>query len=347
MSQDNSRTPQRKIGSGFGKESTAADVIAGIDLTGRTAVVTGGYSGLGLETVRALVSAGAQVLVGARRPEHAQEMLKAAGIPSGLPAGAKAGANGGAASVSALDLADQESVRDFAAGFLSAALAHSGTGLDILINNAAIMACPEQRVGRGWESQFATNHLGHFTLTNLLWPALSEGTGARVVSLSSTGHKLSAIRFDDINFDSGYDKWKAYGQAKTANSLFAVQLDFLARDSGVRAFAVHPGGIMTELQRHLPRQEMVAAGWMDEHGNVDARFKTPEQGAATSVWAATAPRLQGKGGVYCEDCDIAEPTQAGSPEARIRGVDAHAIDPSDAARLWTISAEMTGVNAFG
>ncbi|QCO99218.1 SDR family NAD(P)-dependent oxidoreductase [Arthrobacter sp. 24S4-2] len=344
MSQDNSRTPQRKTGSGFGKESTAAEVIAGIDLTGRTAVVTGGYSGLGLETVRALVSAGAQVLVGARRPGHAREMLEAAGISSG---GLPAGAEGGAVRIAALDLADQASVREFAAGFLSSALGESGTGLDILINNAAIMACPEQRVGPGWESQFATNHLGHFTLTNLLWPALSEGRGARVVSLSSTGHKLSAIRFEDINFDSGYDKWKAYGQAKTANSLFAVQLDFLGRDSGVRAFAVHPGGIMTELQRHLPREEMVAAGWMDERGTVDARFKTPEQGAATSVWAATSPLLLGKGGVYCEDCDIAEPTKAGSPEARIRGVDAHAVDPADAARLWTLSAEMTGVNAFG
>jgi NAD(P)-dependent dehydrogenase (short-subunit alcohol dehydrogenase family) len=339
MSQDNSRTPQRKTGSGFGRESTAAEVVAGIDLAGKTAIVTGGYSGLGLETVRALASAGARVVVGARRPGHAREMLNAAGIP--------AGAEGGTVSVAALDLADQSSVGEFAAGFLSSAFGVSGTGLDILINNAAIMASPEQRVGPGWESQFATNHLGHFALTNLLLPALSAGPGARVVSLSSTGHKLSAIRFDDINFDSGYDKWKAYGQAKTANSLFAVQLDFLGKDLGVRAFAVHPGGIMTELQRHLPREEMVAAGWMDEHGKVDARFKTPEQGAATSVWAATSPALQGMGGVYCEDCDIAEPTQAGSPEARIRGVDAHAVDPSDAARLWALSAEMTGVDAFG
>lgn len=339
MSQDNSMTPQRKTGSSFGRESTAAEVVAGIDLTGKTAIVTGGYSGLGLETVRALASAGAHVVVGARRPGHAREMLNVAGIP--------AGTEGGTVSVAALDLADQASVGEFAAGFLSSALGESGTGLDILINNAAIMASPEKRVGPGWESQFATNHLGHFALTNLLWPALSAGPGARVVSLSSTGHKLSAIRFDDINFDSGYDKWKAYGQAKTANSLFAVQLDFLGRDLGVRAFAVHPGGIMTELQRHLPRAEMVAAGWMDEHGKVDARFKTPEQGAATSVWAATSPALQGMGGVYCEDCDIAEPTQAGSPEARIRGVDAHAVDPSDAARLWVLSAEMTGVNAFG
>jgi NAD(P)-dependent dehydrogenase (short-subunit alcohol dehydrogenase family) len=342
MNQDTSRTPQHKTGSGFGKESTAAEVIAGIDLTGRTAIVTGGYSGLGLETVRALVSAGAQVLVGARRPGHAREILEGAGIPFALPAGAA----GGTVSVGALDLADLASVTSFADNFLSAS-GESGAGLDILINNAAIMASPEHRVGPGWESQFATNHLGHFALTNLLWPALAAGRGARVISLSSTGHKLSPIRFDDINFDTGYDKWKAYGQAKTANSLFAVHLDFLGRDAGVRAFAMHPGGIMTELQRHLPREEMVAAGWMDQDGNVDARFKTPAQGAATSVWAATSPALEGMGGVYCEDCDIAEPTRTGSPEARIRGVDAHAVDPSDAARLWTLSAEMTGINAFG
>lgn len=328
-------TPQHKIGSGFGRDSTAADVIAGIDLHGKTAVVTGGYSGLGLETIRALASAGAAVMVPARRPEHAREVLAEAGVGSGE------------VSVAALDLADQSSVKEFAAGFLASHFLGGSGSLDILINNAAIMASPERRVGPGWESQFATNHLGHFALTNLLWPALAAGAGARVVSLSSTGHKLSPIRFEDINFETGYDKWRAYGQAKTANSLFAVQLDAFGRDSGVRAFAVHPGGIMTELQRHLPREEMIAAGWMDEAGNVNARFKTPAQGAATSVWAATSPTLTGMGGVYCEDCDIAEPTVVGSPEARIRGVDAHAVDRADAARLWTLSAELTEINAFG
>ena len=207
------------------------------------------------------------------------------------------------------------------------------------------MACPLQRVGPGWESQLATNHLGHYALTNLLRPALAHG--ARVVALSSTGHKLSAFRFEDPQFETGYDKWQAYGQAKTANSLFAVHLDALGRDAGVRACAVHPGGIMTELQRHLPREEMVASGWMDAEGNVDARFKTPEQGAATSVWAATSPQLAGLGGVYLEDCDVAEPTVPGSPAARVRGVDAHAVDPADAERLWALSAELTGLDAFG
>ena len=343
MSEENSLTPQRKIGSGFGRDSTAAEVIAGVDLTGKTAIVTGGYSGLGLETVRALASAGAAVVVPARRPAHARDVLAAAGL---APAAERGDAGVAELEVAELDLADQASVKEFAAGFLAGAAPGTSRSLDILINNAAIMASPERRVGPGWESQFATNHLGHFALTNLLWPALAAAQGARVVSLSSTGHKLSGIRFDDINFDSGYDKWRAYGQAKTANALFAVQLDALGRDFGVRAFAVHPGGIMTELQRHLPREEMIAAGWMDEHGKLDPRFKTPAQGAATAVWAATAPALEGRGGVYCEDCDIAEATVPGSPEARIRGVDAHAVDREAAARLWQMSAEMTGINAF-
>ncbi|MFE4198589.1 SDR family NAD(P)-dependent oxidoreductase [Paenarthrobacter sp. NPDC056912] len=328
MSEETTDTPQHAIDSGFGHGSTAMEVIAGIDLSGKTAIVTGGYSGLGLETVKALASAGAQVTVPARRLDHARSVLAEAGLA-------------GRVEVEALDLADQSSVKDFSARYL----AGHGT-LDILINNAAIMASPEQRVGPGWEAQFATNHLGHYTLVNLLWPALEASGKARVVSLSSTGHKLSPIRFDDINFTTGYDKWRAYGQAKTANSLFAVELDRRSKEHGVQAFAVHPGGIMTELQRHLPKEEMVAAGWMDAEGNVREGFKTPEQGAATSVWAATAPALAGKGGVYCEDCDVAEPTDKNSPLARYRGVDAHAVDRADARRLWELSAELTGVNAF-
>ncbi len=319
-------SPQRPLGSGFGGRSTASDVLAGRDLSGRLALVTGGYSGLGLETVRALAGAGAQVVVPARRREHAEQML--AELPGTIEA-------------ETLDLADLDSVRAFSARFLA-----SGRQIDLLINNAAVMACPETRVGPGWEAQLATNHLGHFALTNLLWPAVAT-SGGRVVALSSTGHKLSPFRFEDPQFTTGYDKWLAYGQAKTANSLFAVHLDALAQATGVRALAVHPGGIMTPLQRHLPRQEMVANGWMDEAGNVDERFKTPEQGAATTVWAATSPLLEGVGGVYCEDCDIAEPTVPGSPSARIRGVDAHAVDPDAAARLWALSAELTGVDAFG
>ncbi|MCP1414780.1 SDR family NAD(P)-dependent oxidoreductase [Paenarthrobacter sp. A20] len=321
-------TPQQPLGSEFGHGSTAMDVVSGVDLSGRTAIVTGGYSGLGLETVRALVSAGAQVTVPARRLEHARVVLAEAGLANDVQ-------------IDQLDLADQGSVKDFAARFLE-----GQSTLDILINNAAIMASPEQRVGPGWEAQFATNHLGHYTLVNVLWPALAASGDARVVSLSSTGHKLSSIRFDDINFTAGYDKWRAYGQAKTANALFAVELDRLGRDFGVRAFAVHPGGIMTELQRHLPKEEMVAAGWMDAEGNLREGFKTPEQGAATSLWAATSKALAGKGGVYCEDCDIAHPTEKESPLARYQGVDPHAVDKDAARKLWELSAGMTGVNAF-
>ncbi|SDW29437.1 NAD(P)-dependent dehydrogenase, short-chain alcohol dehydrogenase family [Arthrobacter sp. cf158] len=321
-------TPQQPLGSEFGHGSTAMDVVSGVDLSGKTAIVTGGYSGLGLETVRALVSAGARVTVPARRLEHAKAVLAEAGLENEVE-------------IDRLDLADQDSVKDFAARFLA-----GHDTLDILINNAAIMASPEQRVGPGWEAQFATNHLGHYTLVNVLWPALVASGDARVVSLSSTGHKLSPLRFDDVDFASGYDKWRAYGQAKTANSLFAVELDRLGREFGVRAFAVHPGGIMTELQRHLPMEEMVAAGWMDAEGNLRDGFKTPEQGAATSVWAATSKALEGKGGVYCEDCDVAHPTDKESPLARYQGVDAHAVDKDSARKLWELSAGMTGVNAF-
>ena len=318
-------TPQHRINSGFGYRSTAAEVLEGLDLTGRLAIVTGGYSGLGLETTRALTGAGVDVVVPARRPEHAREVL--AGIDH--------------VTVDELDLGDLDSVHAFAQRTLDA-----GRSIDILINNAAIMACPETRVGPGWEAQFATNHLGHFALANRLWPLLAADGGARVVALTSTGHKISGIRFDDLQFEHGYDKWQAYGQAKSANSLFAVHLDAVGQDAGVRAFAVHPGGIFTPLQRHLTREEMQASGWISEDGTPDERFKTPEQGASTSTWAATNPKLDGMGGVYCENCDIAEPTEIGSPTARIEGVDAHAIDPDVAARLWTVSAQLTGVDAF-
>lgn len=316
-------TAQHKIGSGFGARSTADDVLQGIDLSGKLALVTGGYSGLGLETTRALTRAGARVVVPARRPAAAATAVD--------------GIDG--VEVDELDLGDLGSVRAFAERFLA-----SGRTVDIVINNAGIMACPETRVGPGWEAQFATNHLGHYALVNRLWPAIAPG-GARVVSVSSGGHHNSAIRWDDPHWKSGYDKWQAYGQAKTANVLFAVQLDRLGQQSGVRAFSLHPGGILTPLQRHLAKEEMVERGWIDEDGklvNPDA-FKTPEQGAATQVWAATSPQLAGMGGVYCEDCDIAEPAPA---EGERTGVQAYAIDPEQAARLWELSAELTGVNAF-
>ncbi|HEY3556825.1 MAG TPA: SDR family NAD(P)-dependent oxidoreductase [Kribbella sp.] len=310
---------QHKIGSGFGHDSTADDVLAGIDLNGKLAIVTGGYSGLGLETTKALSRAGAQVVVPARRPDVAKQAL------------------GDLAEVDELDLGSLDSVQAFAERFLA-----SGRSVDIVIDNAAIMACPETRVGPEWEAQFATNHLGHFALVNRLWPAIAADGGGRVVSVSSSAHRRSDIRWDDLEFRRGYDKWEAYGQAKTANVLFAVQLDALGKDSGVRAFALHPGGILTPLQRHLPREEMVAFGWIDEDGNpLSPQFKSPEQGAATQVWAATSPQLDGLGGVFCEDCEIAEVSAESA-----YGVRPYAIDPASAARLWTVSAELTGVNAF-
>lgn len=322
-------TSQRPLDSGFGLRSTPAEVLAGRDLTGSFVVLTGGYSGLGLETTRALATAGADVVVPARRPDHAAEMLAALGETKGT------------VSVEAMDLADLDSVRACAQR-----LVEHGRSIDIAINNAAIMACPETRTERGWEAQFATNHLGHFVLINELWPLLAADGGARVVALSSTGHKLSPMRWDDIDFQEGYDKWPAYGQAKTANSLFAVHLDALGAAHGVRAFAVHPGGIMTELQRHLPQEEMIAMGWIDADGNINELFKTPEQGASTTVWAATSSLLDDLGGLYCEDCDVAKLTVEGDPMARFMGVSSHAVDADEAAKLWALSVERTGSNAF-
>jgi NAD(P)-dependent dehydrogenase (short-subunit alcohol dehydrogenase family) len=314
-------TPQHKIGSGFGARSTAEDVLRGTDLSGKLAIITGGYSGLGLEATRALAGAGAHVVVPARRRAIAQEAV----------------ADIGGVEVEEVDLGNLDSVGGFAERFLA-----SGRAIDIVINNAGIMACPETRVGPGWEAQFAVNHLGHYALVNRLWPALAPG--ARVVSVSSAGHQLSPVRWDDVHFTQGYDRWQAYGQAKTANALFAAHLTRLGHDSGVRAYSLHPGAIITPLQRHLAPDDMVAKGWIDEVGNViHPDFKTPQQGAATSVWAATSPLLADLGGVYCEDCDVAELTTSDEGWSGVRD---YAIDPDQAARLWALSANLTGFDAF-
>jgi NAD(P)-dependent dehydrogenase (short-subunit alcohol dehydrogenase family) len=310
---------QQPINSGFDNRSTAAEVLDGLDLTGKTAIVTGGYSGIGLETTRALANAGAEVVVPARRPELAAANLD--GIPR--------------IEVDELDLADLGSVEQFAGRRLA-----DGRGIDILVNSAGIMACPETRTERGWELQFATNHLGHFALVNRLMPLLE---GARVVSVSSNGHRASAIRWDDPHFTTGYDRGEAYGQSKTANVLLAVELDRLAASSGIRAFSLHPGAILTPLQRYIPVAEQREMGWMDEHGNPPEHFKSTEAGAATQTWAATSPKLEGLGGVYLEDCEVAEVNPDLGSGA---GVRPHAIDPEAAQRLWALSAELTGVNAF-
>lgn len=308
---------QHPLGSGFGPKPSAASIMTGVDLSGKTAVVTGGYSGIGLETVRALVGAGAKVIVPARDKSRADAALAAQGIT---------------ATTVQMDLSDLASV-----GACAADIGDAHERVDLLINNAGIMACPEMRVGNGWEMQFAVNHIGHFVLTRELMPYLQNARAARVVCLSSLAHRRSPIRFEDIHFNnSGYDKWVAYGQSKTANALFARELDCRGRDRGVRAFSVHPGGIMTPLQRHLRNEEMVELGWIDESGEVpeavQSFFKTPEQGAATTLWAATSAQLEGRGGEYCEDCDIAQLVSEDSP--RYFHVAPWACDDEAAARLW-------------
>jgi NAD(P)-dependent dehydrogenase (short-subunit alcohol dehydrogenase family) len=315
-------TAQQPINSGYGMRTEAREAIGGRDLTGKVAIVTGGYSGLGLETTKALANAGAIVIVPARTPEKAQKAL--VDIPNVEQA--------------ALDLADPASIDAFAGGFLSRT-----KNLDILINNAAIMASPLMRDARGYEAQFATNHLGHFQLTARLWPALKAANGARVVSLSSIGHRISPPDLEDPNFErTEYNKWLSYGRAKSANALFAVGLDARGAKHNVRAFAVHPGGIMTDLQRYMPEEEKRAMGWIDENGVVNERFKTPSQGAATSVWCATNAQLEGKGGVYCEDCDIAVAVPA--DDKGFSGVRPWATDPELAEKLWALSERMTSLS---
>ncbi|MBL8538190.1 MAG: SDR family NAD(P)-dependent oxidoreductase [Hyphomonadaceae bacterium] len=315
------KTEQAPLNSGYGMRTEAREALGGRDLTGKVAIVTGGYSGLGLETTKALAGAGATVIVPARTPDKAAAALKdIANVEQ-----------------AALDLADPASIDAFAGGFLSRTKT-----LDILINNAAIMASPLMRDARGYEAQFATNHLGHFQLTARLWPALKAANSARVVSLSSIGHRICPPDLDDPNFETAeYHKWMAYGRAKSANALFAIGLDKRGEAHGVRAFAVHPGGIMTDLQRYMPEEEKRAMGWIDADGNVDPRFKTPSQGAATSVWCATNAQLDGMGGVYCEDCDIARLVPA--DDKGFSGVRPWAVDDVLADRLWALSERMTGV----
>ena len=308
---------QKPIETGLGPVPEPAEILANIDLGGKTALVTGGYSGIGLETVRALAEAGAHVHVPARDVARAQKALDGIIEPS---------------HVDFMDLSDLASV----AAYGDALAARHGT-IDIAILNAGVMACPLARTAQGVEWQIGVNHLGHFALLKKILPALRAAQGARLVTLSSIGHRMGGIEFDDMNYDSrDYHKWAAYGQAKSAQALMAVELDRREKDNGIRSFAVHPGGIFTPLQRHLPNEEMVMLGWTNEDGSPSelaaAGFKTTKTGAGTSLWAATAPKLDGLGGVYCEDCNIAAPVP--DDDGGYNGVRSWAIDSDIATRLW-------------
>ena len=313
-------TAHTPITTPFSFESTAAEVVAGIDLTGRRVIVTGGASGIGIETARALASAGAEVTLAVRNVAAGERTAE----------DIVATTNNKQVLVAPLDLADQASVASFTAGW--------DGPLDILVNNAGVMACPLARTPEGWEMQFATNHLGHFALANGLHRALAEAGGARVVSVSSSGHLRSPVLFEDIHFrQREYEPWSAYGQSKTANVLFAVEATERWADDGITANALMPGGIRTNLQRYVTEEDLARLR-AQISSSEDIRWKTPEQGAATSVLVATSPLLNGIGGRYFEDCNEAAPNQ---PSSR-RGVAAYALDPDAAARLWQVSLEMLG-----
>ena len=325
---------QHPIGTGFTAASTAEEVLKGIDLTGRNVIVTAGHSGIGLETTRALAGAGASVLVGVRHPDGAAAAL--GGIDR--------------VEVDRLDLADPASVETFAARYRA-----SGRALHILINNAGIMSPDLVRDSRGYEQQFATNHLGHFQLAQGLRPALRAANGARVVAVSSRAHRVSDIRWNDPHFAQGYHEIVAYGQSKTATVLFAVELDRRWADDGIRGYALHPGGIVgTNLAPSLSEDDLRSTGYVDDAGrpiiDPDRDMKTPQQGAATSVFAATSPLLADVGGVYLMNSDIAPLEESNVPaetDGPATGVKPYAVDPESAQRLWELSERLISPKAKG
>ena len=307
-------TTSNPITTPFTHESTAMDVIQGVDLGGRRAVVTGGSSGIGVETARALASVGAQVTLAVRNTDAGQRAADDITATTGNDQ----------VLVAPLDLTDQASIADFVANW--------DGPLHILVDNAGIMAAPLSRTPQGWEMQFATNHLGHFALAAGLRNALAAADGARIVSVSSAAHLRSPVVFDDIQFDSReYEPWQAYGQSKTANVLFAVEASRRWADDGILANSLTPGAIRTNLQRYVSEEELNRM----RAGNA-AAWKTVEQGAATSVLVAASPLLDGVGGRYFEDCQEAGPAQPGER----RGVAGYALDPEAAERLWQVSTDL-------
>lgn len=315
----------------FGATSTTDEVLAGIDLRGKRVLVTGVSAGLGVETARALAAHGAHVIGAARDLKKAAATLEKAWV------GAR---NGGGVELLTLDLASLASVRAAADTLLQA-----GKPLDLVINNAGVMACPLTRTIEGFEMQFGTNHLGHFVFTNRIASLLRAG--ARVVQLSSAGHRFANVDLDDPNFvHVAYDPWIAYGRSKTANALFAVAFDRRHRERGVRASAVHPGVIQTELARHLSEAEFAA---LVQRLSADRaakslppfRFKSVPQGAATSVWAGIVAAADEVGGRYCEDCQVAEVTES-EIDTTSGGVRPYALDLLRAEALWARSEELVG-----
>ncbi|WP_422736162.1 SDR family NAD(P)-dependent oxidoreductase [Micromonospora sp. WMMD729] len=307
-------TTSNPITTPFAHDSTAMDVIRGVDLVGRRAIVTGGSSGIGVETARALASAGAEVTLAVRNPDAGR---KAADDITGTTGNDRV-------LVGPLDLADQGSVADFVANW--------DGPLHILVNNAGIMAAPLSRTPQGWEMQFATNHLGHFALATGLRRALAAADGARIVSVSSAAHLRSPVVFEDIQYDRReYEPWQAYGQSKTANVLFAVEATRRWSDDGIYTNSLMPGAIRTNLQRYVSEEELNRL----RAGNA-AAWKTVEQGAATSVLVAASPLLDEVGGRYFEDCQQAAPARPGTRT----GVADYALDPEAAERLWKVSTDL-------
>ena len=318
------KTEQKPLHTGLGDTSLPRDIIGNLDLSSKTVLITGGHSGIGLVVTKALAKAGARVIVGARNMDKARRVLsKLQNVTFAY-----------------LDLSDPGSIDKF-----SENVSKSSSKLDILINNAGIMALPVlSRDSRGYELQFSTNHLGHFQLTARLWNLLKQAGSSRVVTLSSYGHRFSGIHFEDIQFDARpYEKWAAYGQSKTANSLFSVELDSRGRQYGIRAFAVHPGRIpATDLKRFMSFRDKIMTSVSRLIPPRDGiRIKNTKEGASTTLWAALSPQLTGIGGVYCADCDVSPLVHEESPLGN--SVRDYAVSRDIAAQLWSVSERLTGV----